>query len=79
MEDDRLVVVHPDSMELETFCLHMTHRHGESLGGLPELRIKREGDVSQAYRAFHRSLHRLRDTDMEHVHGEFVPAIEESA
>lgn len=79
VKDDRQVVVHPDSMDLDTFNKHMTARHSESLGGLKELSLKREGDVSQAYRAFHRSLHRLRDGDMNHVHGEYHAESRKSA
>lgn len=72
MQDDRQVVVHPDRMDLETFSKHMTHRHASSLGGLPELKLREEGPVSQAYRRFHRNLHQLRDADWDHTHGEFV-------
>lgn len=71
VSDDRQVVVHPDSMDLDAFNKHMTYRHGDSLGGMPELKIRQEGQVSQAYRTFHRTLHRLRDEDLNHVHDDY--------
>jgi hypothetical protein len=64
------LVKHPDSMDAPTFGLHMTHRHNDALAGQTELTFKRESDVSQAYRAFHRRLHDLR-VDLLHEHGEY--------
>lgn len=69
-EEELPVVVHPDNMTAANFGLHMTHRHPDALAGMPELVFKRESDVSQAYRAFHRRLHALR-IDIPHEHGEF--------
>lgn len=64
-------VVSADSMDISIFAKHMNYRHAESLGGLEELVLPREGDVSQAYRAFHRTLHRLRSDGQSHEHSEF--------
>lgn len=51
-----------DDMDLDTFCLHMTHRHYDSLGGLAELDpdfLERTG-LEELYRIFHDKLHELR-------------------
>lgn len=69
-EEELPIVVHPDNMTAANFGLHMTHRHPEALAGMPELTFKRENDVSQAYRAFHRRLHAFR-LGMTHEHGEY--------
>lgn len=48
-----------DDMDLDVFCLHMTARHEDSLGGLsrldPDL-VKRAG-LEEPYREFHHKLH----------------------
>ena len=61
------LVIAADSMDYETFAKHMTRRHHESLGGLTELVLRKEDSVSQAWRSFHRRLHRLR-VDIGHEH-----------
>jgi len=48
-----------DDMDLDIFCLHMTHRHSDSLGGLEELDpdiLERTG-LEELYRTFHDKLH----------------------
>jgi|SRR5215472_12516981 len=54
-------------MNTEVFCLHFTHRHGDSLAGQMELSNNITFDAEQAYRAFHFRLHQTR-ADLEHEH-----------
>lgn len=64
------LVVDPDIMDDETFQLHFTHRHKESLAGMSKLE-KSGSAVVDAYRAFHRRLHELRP-DLKHHHSSRV-------
>ena len=63
------MVISPDDMDDETFARHMNFRHGDSLGGLPELRFSAgcAPGLPGAWRAFHRRLHKFRH-DLEHEH-----------
>jgi hypothetical protein len=54
-------------MSSEHFALHMTHRHGDSLGGLSELDPTKMNGTEGAWRAFHRRLHETR-IDLAHEH-----------
>lgn len=54
-----------DTMDDEFFCMHMSKRHQDSLAG--QSYIEPAGDATEAYRAFHERLHRLR-VDLEHRH-----------
>ena len=47
-EIEVLVVQNADRMTRENFCLHMTHRHGESLGGMSELNPHAQSDYTEA-------------------------------
>ena len=58
---EKVYVPAADDMDLETFCLHMTHRHADSLGGLAELDPERlDNYLEECYRSFHDKLHELR-------------------
>jgi hypothetical protein len=57
-----------DNMDDETFCLHMTYRHPESLGGLDEITPVAEG-TTEAWRNFHHRLHALAVNPL-HEHSE---------
>lgn len=59
-----------DDMDDATFAKHMTHRHGESLGGLPFLHLTgKSPSLVAAWRAFHRRLHNLAEPGRyEHTH-----------
>lgn len=47
-----------DDMDLDIFCLHMTARHADSLGGLSRLEPERLNEyVEECYRIFHDKLH----------------------
>jgi hypothetical protein len=69
-EDEKIVVWHPDDMDRETFCLHMTHRHADSLGGMSELNPAAQSDYTETlWRLFHDKLHGpllRREYDHEH-------------
>jgi hypothetical protein len=57
-----------DRMDKETFCLHMTHRHSDSLGGLAVLLPDHMTDyVEECWRRFHERLHAVR-IDLDHYH-----------
>ncbi len=66
----RTIVVHPDNMDQDTFQKHMNARHGDSLGGLSELKLT-SVQVLLCYRAFHNKLHEFRP-DLAHEHGDFA-------
>lgn len=62
------LVVSTNDMDREAFCLHMTHRHPDSLGDLDSLRPRHlSPEVEAMYRSFHRRLHSVR-VDLEHEH-----------
>jgi hypothetical protein len=66
------LVAPADEMDDETFAKHMSLRHADSLGGLPQLTFSdssRPGPnaPAAAWRAFHRRLHLLR-IDLPHGH-----------
>jgi hypothetical protein len=68
------VVVSPDNMDDPTFARHMTHRHGESLGGLGELQFRRNDGMAVIWRSFHRRLHEVRvSLDVPHEHAAYEP------
>lgn len=47
-----------ESMDVETFCLHMSKRHADSLGGMPRLRPEHMTPyVEKLYRLFHSRIH----------------------
>ena len=47
-----------DRMSREKFCLHMTYRHQDSLGGMSELSAAVQNDYTEGlWRKFHRQLH----------------------
>ncbi len=56
-----------DDMTREIFCLHMTHRHHDSLAGMDELSAELTPYVESLYRSFHRRLHEIR-IDYDHAH-----------
>jgi hypothetical protein len=57
-ETDKVLVWHPDDMDRKTFCLHMTHRHADSLAGMSELNPAAQSDYTeQLWRLFHERLH----------------------
>ena len=58
-EEEKLVLVRStDDMDRENFCLHMTHRHADSLGGLSELNPATQSDYTEElWRIFHDKLH----------------------
>ncbi len=57
-------------MDDEFFCMHMSKRHQDSLAG--QSFIEPAGDATEAYRAFHDRLHRLR-VDLVHEHEKVMP------
>jgi hypothetical protein len=59
-------VIDPEDMDDETFCMHMSLRHQDSLGGLTEIWPIAEG-TTNAWRIFHDRLHWLR-LDLSHDH-----------
>lgn len=72
-EIEVLVVQNADRMTRENFCLYMTHRHGESLGGMSELNPHAQSDYTEAlWRKFHDRLHGKGiapyEEEIEHVH-----------
>jgi hypothetical protein len=71
----KLLVVSIDDMDSGTFRVHMNHRHQESLGyagKLPRFFFADNTEyIERCYRAFHRTLHRLR-FDLGHEHQELV-------
>lgn len=71
--EEKVWVPSADDMGLDIFCLHMTARHPESLGGLPRLDpdlVERAG-LEETYRMYHDKLHNdplfsLREFDHRH-------------
>lgn len=52
------LVQNADLMDRRIFCLHMTHRHGDSLGGMSELSAETQTDYTEElWRTFHDKLH----------------------
>jgi hypothetical protein len=52
------IVQDADNMSTEIFCLHMTHRHSDSLGGMSELNPLVQSDYTEElWRIFHDKLH----------------------
>jgi hypothetical protein len=52
------IVQNADNMTRQIFCLHMTHRHGDSLGGMSELNPLVQNDYTEElWRTFHDKLH----------------------
>jgi hypothetical protein len=65
---DKLRVANPEDMDKVTFAKHMTHRHGDSLGGMESLDPAHMSDEMEGiWRAFHDRLHRVR-VDLGHEH-----------
>ena len=64
------LVQNADNMDRETFCLHMTHRHNDSLGGMTELRPDKQTDYTEElWRTFHDRLHSVRiRQELAHEH-----------
>lgn len=54
-----------EEMDVDTFIMHMNHRHAESISGGKIARPQFEA-VEQAYRSFHERLHSLKDLEHEH-------------
>ena len=65
-----VLVQNADNMDRETFCLHMTHRHAVSLGGLEELNPAAQSDYTeQLWRTFHDRLHSIKmRAELDHEH-----------
>jgi hypothetical protein len=60
-------VPNADDMDTDIFCMHMTHRHLDSLGGLGYLSPTIDEYVEECYRIFHDRLHKVR-VGLEHEH-----------
>lgn len=71
---ERVVVVkHGDDMDDNSFELHMNMRHAESLGGLSDVSFAHaSGYVLHCWRIFHKTLHRLRQPDINHEHAPYL-------
>lgn len=66
------VVKHSDDMDDNSFELHMNRRHSESLGGLSDVSFAHTSPyVMHCWRLFHRTLHRLRQPDINHEHAPY--------
>lgn len=63
---EKLLVQDSDEMDDDIFCRHMSHRHGNSLGGLHSINPVAQS-TTDAWRAFHDRLHSLR-VDISHEH-----------
>jgi len=70
--DEKHHVWNPRDMSREQFCLHMTIRHPESLGGMSELNPAAMSDyMEDLWRRFHAQLHgKLLRYELEHDHDE---------
>jgi hypothetical protein len=56
-----------DNMDRDTFCLHMTHRHSDSLGGMRELNpLVQSNYTEELWRIFHDKLHSTTSPDPFH-------------
>lgn len=64
------LVQNADNMSREFFCLHMTNRHSDSLGGMSELNPAVQNDYTEElWRIFHDRLHKVRPrSDFDHEH-----------
>lgn len=64
------LVQNAENMDRRIFCLHMTHRHGDSLGGMEELNPAVQNDYTeQLWRTFHDRLHKVRiRAELDHEH-----------
>jgi hypothetical protein len=60
-------VVPADNMDDETFIKHVNKRHSDTVSDLKFLWDTGNPDVTEAWRAFHDRLHRLR-IDLTHYH-----------
>lgn len=67
---EQVLVQNADRMDRETFCLHMTHRHQESLGGLSSLNPAVQDDYTEElWRTFHDRLHSIKlRSELDHEH-----------
>jgi len=70
-EEEIITVRNADGMDRETFCLHMTHRHPESLGGLRALLPEDQSPYTEElWRTFHDQLHgQILSIEPNHIHG----------
>lgn len=64
------LVQNADNMDRRIFCLHMTHRHQDSLGGMSELNPAAQSDYTEElWRTFHDRLHKVRiRAELDHEH-----------
>jgi hypothetical protein len=68
---EKVRVPSADDMDLDVFCLHMTARHADSLGGLTRLVPDNMSEyVEELYRTFHDKLHSplLGPREFDHEH-----------
>jgi hypothetical protein len=66
------LVVATSEMTTETFTIHFTRSHQDSLAGMEELPPDITPEVEEAYRSFHYHLHGAR-VDYDHEHEEDAP------
>lgn len=64
------LVQNADNMSSRIFCLHMTHRHRDSLGGMTELSPESQNDYTEElWRTFHDRLHKVKvRSQLDHEH-----------
>lgn len=56
--EEKVQVWNTEDMDRETFCLHMTYRHADSLGGMDSLSPDGLNDYTEElWRSFHGKLH----------------------
>lgn len=67
---EQTLVQNADGMDRETFCLHMTHRHHDSLGGMDYLNPAVQNDYTEElWRTFHERLHSIKmRKEFDHEH-----------
>lgn len=67
---EHVLVQNVDNMDRDTFCLHMTHRHQDSLGGMQYLNPEVQSDYTEKlWRAFHDRLHSVKmRSELDHEH-----------
>lgn len=65
-----VLVQNADRMDRETFCLHMTHRHTDSLGGLKSLDPEALTEYTEElWRTFHDRLSSIKlRSELDHEH-----------
>jgi phosphoribosyl 1,2-cyclic phosphodiesterase len=70
LELDIELVQNADNMNRRIFCLHMTHRHSDSLGGMSELNPAVQNDYTEElWRTFHDRLHKVKmRSELDHEH-----------